>query len=200
MQTKIGLGFVVFALALIAISCARSLHADRAEEPAFAQRPYVSFGGHYSLITERQFVRITTAEQWQKLWDRHRGEDIPRNALGWSAIPQVDFDTCLVVAFFRGNAWNTNGEFVVEMADRHDAVRIRFDSSTFQTAGPDGGGVRVTPFGMWVIPRTGKAIVIEENVQGLIGREPKWKEQHRFEAMRHARVGTALRLAAQHAF
>lgn len=145
------------------------------------RRPYVSFAGHDSLIHSREFVRVTTREAWSELWERHLGDGLPQTAQGWPQIPEVDFNQCEVIAFFRGDAWNTNGEIVDSITDRGRSILIRFDSSTYQTAGPDGGGVQVTPFGMWVIPATTKPIVIEENVQGMIGRPPKWKQQHRFE-------------------
>ena len=56
------------------------------------------------------------------------------------------------------------------MYDEPKLLRVRFDHKSYQTSGPDGGGERVQPFGMFVIPRTDKPIVLEENTQGLIGK------------------------------
>jgi hypothetical protein len=56
---------------------------------------------------------------------------------------------------------------------------VRFDHKSYQTAGPGGGGERVTPFGFFVMPRTAAPIVLEENVQSLIGKPPEWKERAR---------------------
>ena len=143
-------------------------------------RPYVSIAGHDSAITERRCVRVADAKTWAALWAEHRGDRLETNASGWPTTPAIDFDTCMVIAVFRGEAWNTNGEFVESIAEVDGAVRVRFDSSTFQTIGPDGGGVRVTSFGIWIIAKTARPIVVEENVQGMINRPPKWKEQWRF--------------------
>jgi len=41
-----------------------------------------------------------------------------------------------------------------------------------------------TAYGMFVLPRTDKPIVLFENVQGLIGEPPIWKEKHRFAAVK----------------
>ena len=62
--------------------------------------------------------------------------------------------------------------------------RLRFDSSTYQTASMTGedAGVSVTPFGLWIIDRAGGPVVVEENVQNLIGGEPVWRERARLEA------------------
>lgn len=171
----------ILALALPGCLITTDAGADGAPGPdGLPGKPYVALSGHDSAITERRCVRVTDAETWAALWKEHRGEKLETNASGWPTTPVIDFERCMVIAVFRGESWNANGEYVesIEEVDRH--VRLRFDSHTFQTSGPDGGGVRVTPFGIWVIARTEKPIVIEENVQGLIGQPPKWKEQWRF--------------------
>lgn len=147
--------------------------------------PVVTFAGHDSRIAERRFVRIRDRAAWSALWAEHRGDAIEKNASGWPNPPLIDFERWMVVGCFRGDAWNANGEYVQSIARRGDEILVRWDAATFQTMGPepDGGGIRVRTFGLWVVPRTDRAIVLEENVQGLIGEPPKWKEQHRFEAI-----------------
>jgi hypothetical protein len=148
-----------------------------------ALMPCVSFKGPHSAIRKRRCVRITDRESWEALWKEHRGEALETNKLGRPVIPVIDFDRCMVIAIFRGESWNCNGEYVVSVEDRGRDVLLRFDSHSFQTCGPDGGGVRVEPYGIFVLPRTAKPIVIEENVQGMIGRPPNWKVQWAFEAI-----------------
>jgi hypothetical protein len=46
-----------------------------------------------------------------------------------------------------------------------------------KTAGPDGGGEQVTVYGFFVLPRSSKTVVLEENVQNYIGGKPVWKER-----------------------
>ena len=144
-------------------------------------KPYVTFMGHDSRITDIRFLRITDHESWVALWRDHRGAEMPKNASGWPNVPQVDFERCQVIAIFRGEGWNCNGEYLVSMTDRGAGWRLRVDSSTFQTFGPDGGGVRVTSYGMFVIPRGMGSITLESNVQALKGLPPEWKVEHRFD-------------------
>ena len=54
----------------------------------------------------------------------------------------------------------------------------------YQTAGPDGGGKRATPYGIFVLPRSDKELVVEEGVRTLKNEPPKWNELARFTALR----------------
>ncbi len=177
--------------ALFVAACAGALAANqqvsRADAAAIVRsfKPLVSLLGHDSAIKDRRLVRITDKQSWEKLWTEHRGDDIEKAAGGsWPLFPLIDWDNCFVIAQFAGKTWNCNGEFVEAIDEHEDHITLFFDSATFQTAGPDGGGIRVTPFGIWVLPRIqGKPWVIQENVQGLIGEPPIWKEQARFDAL-----------------
>ena len=44
-----------------------------------------------------------------------------------------------------------------------------------------GGGERVTPYAIYVLPRLNKPVVIEMNTQDMIGQPPVWTEQARFD-------------------
>jgi hypothetical protein len=146
----------------------------------------VSWIGAHSKIVERKFERIRSQEEWENLWHTHTGEGKKFKDPVYAFPPRIDFKRCEVVAFFRGRATNHDGEEMVSIAPGADgSVLLRFDSLGYQTAAPPGQvdhGVACEPFGIWVIDRTDKPIVIEENVQSLIGQPPKWNEQHRFEA------------------
>lgn len=148
--------------------------------------PIVSFYGPRSAITERQYMFITTREAFNKVWERHMGDRavyFPAHGSGVIA-PGIDFERYMVVAHFRGESANCNGELATfEVLD--DRVQVRFSAMTFQTMASAPGerdlGERVTPFGIWVIPRSDKTIVFEENTQGLLGEDPVWTERRRFE-------------------
>ncbi|MGQ0613093.1 MAG: hypothetical protein ACT4PV_05075 [Planctomycetaceae bacterium] len=43
--------------------------------------------------------------------------------------------------------------------------------------------MRATAYGFCVLPRSEKVLVVEEDVQGIIGASPKWKERARFVAV-----------------
>ncbi|MFM9995505.1 MAG: hypothetical protein ACKVU4_06840 [Phycisphaerales bacterium] len=149
--------------------------------------PYVSWIGAHSAIQESRYARVRDQKEWDKLWLEHTGQAAPA-AVGVPAGPEIDFGRCEVVACFRGKAKNSNGERVTAIDDLHDAVRIRFDSASYQTMslqpGAEDRGVDCVPFGIWLIERTNKQIIVEENVQGVIGAPPVWREQKRFPAGR----------------
>lgn len=149
-----------------------------------ATKPYVQWRGAASARTEGGFVRVTTQEQWTALWGEHSGR-APQAAGNPPPAPEVDFDQCLVIAYFRANAARTTGERAKEIEDQDQRVVLRFESVRYQVmraqdAPPERTG---TSYGIWVIPRTAKPIVIEENVQSIIGQPPIWKERQVFPAI-----------------
>lgn len=150
-------------------------------------KPLVSWIGAYSKVEKGlEILRITDEAAWKATWLRHVGDKAEKTALGHEAVPEIDFGSCIVLAVFRGKSVNNNGEYIVSIEDRGADVLVRFDSRSFQTMsigpGPDKGeGVR--PYGLFVLRRTDRPMVVEENVQNLIGAPPKWKEQARFEAL-----------------
>ena len=151
-------------------------------------RPIVSWSGPRSAIDKPEFHLITTRDQWRNLWSRHvddKGERLVAHGSGL-VCPEIDFGKHMVVAYFRGTSTNSDGEIIKSVHETVDAIVIRFDSFSFQTAGfgGDGGAVTVTPYGVWLLPRVEKPIIIEENVQNLKAGEPQWRERHRFDAPR----------------
>jgi hypothetical protein len=169
----------IFAFAATTVLSPRS---DRLETLSVGDQPLVAIHGAHSAITNQRYLCITKNERWRDLWVEHKGDSIDYSGQGSPICPKIDFDRCLVIAAFQGRSWNSDGEFVHSIADRKDDVLIRLDSHTYQTMEE---GNRVTPFGIWVIPRPGKPIVLEENVQGLIGKPPVWKERARFHPEGH---------------
>lgn len=172
--------FTLVALTAIAVLVGVGQRAEPESRP-----PVISFSGPHSAITERAFHFITTQATFADLWASHIGEKAERMIAHSGGVigPTIDFERFAVVAYFRGRSYNCDGEYVISIDEFEDRVRIRFDSHTFQTSSfgdePD-PGERVTPYGIWVISRTNKSIVLEENTQGLIGREPVWTERQRF--------------------
>ncbi len=116
---------------------------------------------------------VTDQAGWTALWAEH----VVRSADERVSIklPEVDFENELVVAVFAGETFNSRGFFVQDLLQGATRLTLRVDESTYQTDGPNGGGVKVTPFGMFVLARTAAPIVLEENVQSLLGNQPLWK-------------------------
>ena len=139
--------------------------------------PLVTFSGAYSAIDQPRIVRIADKQSWDALWKEHRGKSLEHNARNWPVIPEINFEQCMVIAIFDGEVWNTDGVTMHELSINTGKATLRYDHLTFQTAGPDGGGVRTRPYGLFVLPRFGEPIELLENVQGLKDQPAKWKRQ-----------------------
>jgi hypothetical protein len=155
-----------------------------AQEPAAkAIKPCVAITGTDSHVTELAYHRITSTDDWARLWQRHKGQesdhpyDLYYDPL---ALPQVDFDAFMVIAIFQGRGWNSAGLKAISISEAADRIVFRFDDKSYQTAGPDGGGDKVAAYGFFVVPRSTKPVALEENVQELIGQPPVWKERVTF--------------------
>ena len=146
----------------------------------------VTLSGADSEIPEPTYVRITTKEAFQSLYLRHLGKDPAQFDAHYNEyqVPTIDFDRCMVVAVFQGNTWNTANLYVREVHDERARLVVRFDRHSYQTFGfgSDGGGKRVTPFGFFVMPRSEKEIVLEENVRQYLNEGPRWQECARLAA------------------
>jgi hypothetical protein len=45
---------------------------------------------------------------------------------------------------------------------------------------PNGGGRPVTAYGFFVLPKADKTVILEENIQNLLGNPPAWQERIRW--------------------
>lgn len=167
----------------IAVAAIWSITSAWIQEPAAKRQPgpLVTFVGADSRIATQRFVRVTDKEQWAALWLEHTGQPQPKDGFNWfynqEHVPEIDFAQCMVVAVFRGTRVNSAGVRVIEILAEAERTLLRFDGKPYQTAGPDGGGERTTPFGLFVLPNRPGPIVLEENVQSMIGKPPRWQER-----------------------
>lgn len=81
---------------------------------------------------------------------------------------------CMVVAIFQGKSTNSTGVRCVEIEHGEENTILRFDELSYQTMG---GFDKTQPFGFFVLPRRGKPVVLEEDVNGIINQPPKWKRR-----------------------
>lgn len=146
-------------------------------------KPIVAWTGSYSAIEQRHYRRITNAKDWTTLWTEHQGDRIERDSYGEPVVPAIDFGTNMMLAIFRGKAWNIRSESLLDFSALENNIQIRFDARTYQTDGPAEDRDYTRAYGIWVLPRSTKSITLIENVQGLIGQPPKWKTQHTFQAI-----------------
>jgi len=155
----------------------------REDATATVIKPCVVITGADSQVSERGYHRATTMDGWTQIWLKHKGHepggqyDLIFNPAG---VPLVDFDRFMVIGVFQGGGWNSAGLWAVSISEQPDRIVFRFDDHSYQTAGPNGGGKHVTVYGFFVTPRSAKPVVLEENVQRLIGKPPVWKERITF--------------------
>lgn len=148
-------------------------------------QPYVTWGGRRSKITQRGYYRITSMKEWAPLWHRHIGEKKPEQFDEFynpGGVPRVDFTRCEVLAIFLGKGYNTASVEIQSIVARADGWRLRFGRKLYQVIpGPE----PVTAFGIWVLPRTPKTLVLEEyefGGEGTLDDPIVWKERARLSA------------------
>ena len=144
--------------------------------PPSAREPLVVLTGPDSKIKEPTYLLVKTPEDWAALWRRHKGKE---DQVGFRDMPTINFEKCMVVAVFRGQVGNEDGLLALPISEREDEIRVHYWWRNFQT---EGFGVESTPYGMIVIPRSNKTIVVEEQTNGM-GRpdpQPKYTERARF--------------------
>lgn len=172
-------GIVGMAAALAALgwTAQPEARAPVAREPGKA---LMVMTGRSSEVATARFGHAVSQELFDKLWVEHMGEGVEKAAQGWPMPPRVDFTACEAIFIFGGDATNTNGFRVDDIIESDDAVTVRYDAITFQTSSfgeePD-PGVKARPWAMVLIEATDKTIFLEENVQGLIGGDPIWKQR-----------------------
>lgn len=155
-----------------ALAAAAMRPAGRDPEPI---TPYVTWSGAFSEVRRPSIERAVNREQWAALWRRHVGRKGERNATNVQVIPEIDFDSCMLVAIFAGEMTQCNGMRVARLEEFEDHLLLRYDRLDFEVSlrgGDDERLVEVTPYGMFLVPRSGKRIVIEEEVPGMFGRPP----------------------------
>jgi hypothetical protein len=132
--------------------------------------PCVQWVGHWTQRAEPGFVIVRDEAAWRSLWAEHTGLDVKDGAMKRHAAPKVDFERWMVVGCFRAATINGDGEVARSVMEDGSVLRVRYVSSSFQTAGPGGGGVDVRPYGLWVVPATDKPVVVE---RGHITKDPR---------------------------
>ncbi len=171
-------------LTIVALSVAGLRVQSQVEIGWTEPKPIVAWVGSYSAIEQRHYRRIINAKDWTTLWTEHQSDRIERDSYGEPVVPTIDFETNIVLAIFRGKAWNVRAESLVDFRELENNIRIRFDARTYQTDGPAEDKDYTSAYGIWVLPRLTKSITLIENVQGFIGQPPKWKTQHTFDPLR----------------
>jgi hypothetical protein len=197
---------LVGLIAAHATQTPEAARGDAPVAPAVSLKPLVSWSGSFSSITDNLVVRITDAAEWAALWKRHAGPAVEKDSYGEPVVPDIDFSSHMVLAVFDGSTTNTRRETIESIDEFDDHLRIRCMRWTYQTASPPreirlkpgesaedvikraleerqprDAGQKTTPYGIFVIPRSGKAIVLEEPVPRK-SMPIEWRERTRLGA------------------
>lgn len=177
----------VLAVSIACFVAIPGVTAEGGKEVAVVN-PCVVLTGADSHVLESGYHRITSMEDWTEIWQKHKGQkngekyNLYYDPLG---LPLVDFARFMVIVIFQGSHWNSAGLKAVSISEQEDRIVFRFDDKSYQTVGSDadGGGKPVTVYGFFVVPRSAKPLILEEDVQRIIGEPPVWKERITFPKM-----------------
>ena len=157
-------------------------------------KPVVVWTGTDNKQTKESFARCCSRKDWQATWNAHCGQE---KTADLPTCPEIDFDSYMVIAVIR----RTSRIHVSEILEEKGCVRVRYqpwgnqivfapdpDSGIFKIV--EGGRGELDPnkpytlgFAFVVLPKANKAVVLEEDVQGRIGKPPVWKERAKFPAL-----------------
>jgi len=176
---KIFLNFII-----ICMICFTAPLIQAEEETAGKEfKPYVTLSGIDSAVQERSYFRIMSQNDWIMVWKKYKG--FPESAKldllrEFHDLPIVDFEKCMVIAIFKGAGANSAGIFAVKVVEGNDHILLRFDDKSYQTIGQAN---KVNVYGFFILPVSTKNVILEENVQNLIGQPPVWKERAKFSTL-----------------
>ena len=175
---SVAVGAVCAVFSIVTVNGLSNVQSAETKTAPEAIEPCVVMTGADSKNSKPGYHRITSEKEWARVWQIHKGIKVAKNYNFYYNpldLPKVDFDRFMVIAIFRGDGWNSAGLQAVSIAENKGRFVFRFDEKTYQTAGPDGGGRAVTVYGFFVIPKSTKDIVFEQNVQGRKNMPPVWK-------------------------
>jgi hypothetical protein len=151
--------------------------------PEKAPKPYIVLSGAKSHVKERSCLRVTSTEQWVELWQRHAGRKPEKEYNDFhnpAGVPNVNFEDCMVIAIFQGEGVNSAGLEPFSVEEDGDRIVFRFLAKSYQTMDKSD---EVTVYGFFVLPRSNKAVLVEENRQTSLVGPRIWKERARFGAV-----------------
>ena len=164
----------ILALTIIATPVLLS-HQKAVAQTAVSKTPLVALSGSNSRIVKASFKRITSATEWEALWKQHTGKPVS-NYYDKSEMPRVNFDDCMVIAVFSGPSVANDGVSAVSVTEQPEKVVLRYSNRYLQITVPDvkarEKAVVNGAFGMFVLPRSAKPVVLEESVRTLKGETP----------------------------
>jgi hypothetical protein len=154
-------------------------------------RPCVVISGTDSHVTGEGCYRITSAREWARLWQAHKGHKSAEKYNDFYdplTLPEIDFDNYMVIAVFRGGDANNAGLDVESVDEKKDQLVVRFWDKHYQrdfASMDDEAKDKVGVYGFFVVPRCKKQVIVQENAEGYYRSQvPDWKELARIPSLR----------------
>jgi hypothetical protein len=144
-------------------------------------KPVLVWTGTDSAQTKESFLRCCTQEDWEEKWRLHRGKV---DAKWLPDCPEVDFGAYMMVIFFEGESAMNYGIRIAEVVEERNCLRLRYQPISFQTIFPAGTKVdwkklETKSYAFVVLPKSAKSIILEKDLQPLLGKPPVWKEHRK---------------------
>lgn len=156
-------------------------------------KPVLVWTGTETKQPKETFARCISQKGWQAIWDAHcvrkKGENL--------TCLEIDFDSFMVVAIFHMSSRLQ----IAEVVEKTEGILVRYKpwgNQIFFLPGSDGKhrvyesgrgeidpkGIQSLSFAFVVIPRSTKAMILEEDAQSVIGKPPVWKERAKFATLK----------------
>jgi hypothetical protein len=174
------------AVTALAVAALNVLEVNSAPEVKRTEiKPLVTMHGGHSKITKQRILRITSKEEWEAVWLEHRtgSKDKRDTPTGFDYV-DVDFERFMVIAVFWPNRDNCGGFTADSINEDGARITIRLDDHSYQTAviisndNPDGGLASLDtdygPWGVLVLPKSEKEIILELDERAHIRDPAKW--------------------------
>ncbi|RYF50930.1 MAG: hypothetical protein EOO38_04465 [Cytophagaceae bacterium] len=167
----------ILALGIVGVVALPALLSHRmaiAQVPA-SSAPLVALSGTDSRIVKPSFKRITSDKEWANLWQQHTGKTASEY-YDQSHMPRVNFDNCMVIAIFSGSSLSNDGVSALSVTEQPEKVVLRYSNRYLQIEMPDAKTKKKAAingaFGMFVLPRSTKPVVLEEAFITRKGKPP----------------------------
>jgi hypothetical protein len=163
---------------------------DEGGRPATV-RPLAEMTGAYSKISTRFYVTVTSEKEWNRIWAKHTGQSDTVLSSGGTQL-HVDFDHYMVLAVFQGEQQYNLGVVAQSIVEGMDKLTFRFTNKWVSTdsGAPAHTGNPYTPFGIFVLPRAPKEVIMEEAVYGSKGQAPTYTFRAKFDLSTPRRAST----------
>ena len=141
----------------------------------------VSMHGAQSGIHKKRYERILKQEDLDTLWRDHR--EVKGNTSAETF--DIDFKQMMVIALFAGDKQQNRGLLVKTCRDQGKEIVVRFQELSWQTSGVIGDSkeTRTSPWGLVVIPKSSKKIIVEWDTQTNKNQPPEWERWAQFGAL-----------------